>query len=160
MSVHIDFGTPEALAYVVEHLREQDRIEMAAMSSFSDPRTFLPSRVLMHSREYYVATREHPAAVWGYTELWPHVGGCFAFGTDEWGLVMRAVTNHVRRYMLPRIIAAGYHRMECRALADREDVRRWVTLLGGEPEALLRKAGKGGEDFMLYRWINERCPQN
>ena len=149
----IEFGTVTALEYIAAHLREEDRREVSALSAADDPERFLPLKIMMFAKEVYVASREYPIAAWGYVELWPHVGSCFAFGTDEWGLVLRHVTNHVRRYMFPRVIAAGYHRMECRALACREDVGRWVSLLGGEPEAVLRKAGKNGEDFIIYRWV-------
>ena len=143
------------VSYIAANLREADRLEIAAMSAATDPSPFLAPKIMAFAREVYVACSGRPVAAWGFVELWPHVGSCFAFGTDEWGLALRAVTTHVRRYMFPRVIAAGYHRMECRALAGREDVRRWVALLGGEPEALLRKAGKNGEDFMIYRWISE-----
>lgn len=154
--VTIEFGSAATLRYIAQHLREQDRIEIAAMSGADDPEQFLAAKVMMSAREVYVAlSGGKPAAAWGFVELWPHVGSCFAFGTDDWGLVMHAVTNHVRRYMLPRVIAAGYHRMECRALACRDDVARWTALLGAEPEALLRRAGKNGEDFMIYRWLKQ-----
>jgi hypothetical protein len=151
--IRIDFGTPETVGYIAKNLRQQDRDEIAAVSPTTEVSQHLTFKVMMFSREVYVAIRNKPAAAWGFVELWPHVGSCFAFGTDEWGSVMRAVTNHVRRYMLPRVIAAGYHRMECRALAGRDDVARWVALLGGQPEAVLRRFGKNGEDFMVYRWL-------
>ena len=152
-ATRIEFGTATAIEYIAAHLRNEDRKEITAMSPADDPERFLPRKIMMFAKEVYVASREHPIAAWGYVELWPHVGSCFAFGTDEWGLVLRHVTNHVRRYMFPRVIAAGYHRMECRALACREDVGRWVSLFGGQPEAVLRKAGKNGEDFVIYRWV-------
>jgi hypothetical protein len=151
-STSIAFGTATALAYIAENLRAEDLAEIAAMSPMLDPRPFLARKIMSHAREAYVASRESPIAAWGYVELWPHVASCFAFGTNDWGLVVGAVVRHVRKYMFPRLIAAGYHRMECRALAGREDVARFVALLGGEPEALLRKAGKNGEDMMIYRW--------
>jgi hypothetical protein len=149
----IEFGTVATLSHIAENLRREDFAEIAAMSAAKDPSMFLAAKIMGNASEVYVARRENPIAAWGYVELWPHVASCFAFGTNDWGLVVGAVTRHVRKYMFPRVIAAGYHRMECRALACREDVARWVSLLGGEPEAVLRKAGKDGEDFIIYRWI-------
>jgi hypothetical protein len=149
----IEFGTVATLSHIAENLRREDFAEIAAMSAARDPSMFLAAKIMGNASEVYVARRENPIAAWGYVELWPRVASCFAFGTNDWGLVVGAVTRHVRRYMFPRVIAAGYHRMECRALACREDVARWVSLLGGEPEAVLRKAGKDGEDFIIYRWI-------
>jgi len=152
----IAFGTREALDYIARNLRHQDLQEIAAMSPIADPRPFLAFKIMSHAREVYVASKEMPIAAWGFVELWPHVASCFAFGTNDWGLVVGAVTRHVRKYMFPRVVAAGYHRMECRALACREDVGRFVALIGGEPEAILRKAGKNGEDLIIYRWIERR----
>ena len=157
--IRIDVATFPALDYIARRLREQDRIELAATSATDDARQYLPDKVMAHAVMAFVARNERvPVSAWGMVPLWPGVGAAFAFGTDNWGQALWPMTRHVRRFMIPFLLDHGYHRIECRALATRSDVGRWVALFGAEQEAVLRSSGKRGEDFILYRWLSERRP--
>jgi hypothetical protein len=63
------------------------------------------------------------------------------------------MVRHIRRFVLPFLKAGNYHRVEALALSHRQDVARFMSLIGAEPEAVLRAFGKGGEDFISYRWL-------
>jgi RimJ/RimL family protein N-acetyltransferase len=55
-------------------------------------------------------------------------------------------------YVIPILRQAGYHRGEAYVLAENTDSRRWIELLGGEIEAVLKGFGRNREDFLLYTW--------
>jgi hypothetical protein len=156
--IRIAPATRPALDYIERNLRDIDRRELAA-TSFSDTQFRLADRVMAAAVMAFVASDQQPISAWGLVDLWPGVGSAFAFGTDEWGRALWPMTRHVRRFMMPLLLEHGYHRVECRALSDREDVGRFVALFDATQEAVMRSSGKRGEDFIIYRWLsNERRP--
>lgn len=97
----------------------------------------------------YTAT---PVAVFGFHRMTPTCGGVFAFGTNLWPLVVKGMTRRILRDIMPKAPEWGFHRAECRALASRHDVRRWLLGLGWRAEAVLSEFGIRREDFILYAW--------
>ena len=83
------------------------------------------------------------------------VGYAFCLRHRRLGLAVLPMTRHVRRFMLPILLDNGYHRIEARSLADRNDVGRWLEIFGAEAEAVMRGSGARGEDFILYRWLRD-----
>jgi hypothetical protein len=51
------------------------------------------------------------------------------------------------------LLQTGFHRVEAVSLAGRDDVARFMELIGAEAEAVLRGYGTAGEDFISYRWL-------
>jgi hypothetical protein len=144
----------DTLDYIARHLRDLDYLELAATSPAGDPVTFLADRVLHNAAMAFTASVDGvPVSAWGLVPMWPGVGNAFAFGTDDWGKALLAMTRHVRRFMMPFLLENGYHRIECRSLASRPDVKRWLTIFDAQEEAVLRGSGARGEDFILYRWL-------
>jgi len=160
MTVRIEIATHDAVNYVANHLRELDRAELAAMSAYYDPRPYLADRVMANSLMAFIARHNNvPVSCWGMVPMWRGVGLAFAFGTDDWGKVLLPMTRQVRGFMMRFLLENGYHRIECRSLASRPDVGRWLALFDAEQEAVLRGSGARGEDFILYRWLkHERLP--
>ena len=95
---------------------------------------------------------KEPVAALGAYPMTPTCAGCWAFGTDGWDEAVRTVTKHIHRIMIPGLLKAGFHRAECRALAEREDTKRWLTGLGWKAEAVLSGFGVRREDFTLFAW--------
>lgn len=154
MSVVVRIAHRDALDYIARHLRDLDYLELAATSPSGDPVPYLADRVLKHSVLTFTALCDGvPVAAWGLVPMWPGVGTAFAFGTDDWGKALLAMTRHVRGFMMKFLLENGYHRIECRSLASRPDVGRWLRLFDAEQEAVLRGSGARGEDFILYRWL-------
>jgi len=152
--VKIDIAQREPLNYIARHLRDLDYVELAATSAYGDPVPYLADRVLANSLIAFTASVDDiPVSAWGMVPMWPGVGNAFAFGTDDWGKALLAMTKHVRGFMMRFLLENGYHRIECRSLASRPDVKRWLKIFGAEEEAVLRGSGARGEDFVLYRWL-------
>jgi len=69
--------------------------------------------------------------------------------------------RQIREFVLPMLYDQNYHRVEAAALARRDDVARFMRLIGAKSEATLRGYGSGGEDFTSYRWLaDEYVPAN
>src|SRR5262245_28749131 len=160
MTVRIEIATHDAVKYIAYHLREMDLRELTAMSAYVDPRPTLADRVMANALMCFIARNESaPISCWGMVPMWRGVGLAFAFGTDQWGSALLAMTKQVRGFMMRFLLENGYHRIECRSLASRPDVGRWLALFDAEQEAVLRGSGARGEDFILYRWLKyERRP--
>ncbi len=154
--IRVEAATFDALKFIVAHLREQDRIELAA-TSVSDSPAHLAGGVMANAVAAFIARDEMgvPITAWGLIPMWPGVGLAWAFGTDQWPRALLTMTRHVKRFMIPLVLDNGYHRIECRALAHRKDVGRWIALFGAEQEAVMRSSGRRGEDFTLYRWLSD-----
>jgi hypothetical protein len=96
--------------------------------------------------------RATPIATFGLYRMTPTCAGVFAFGADDWPLVVKGMTRRILRDIMPKAPEWGLHRAECRALKSRQDVRRWLEGLGWREEAVLSEFGARREDFILYAW--------
>jgi len=154
--MRVEAASFDALAYIVAHMREQDRIELAA-TSVNDSPDYLARNVMAYAVCAFITRDENgvPVTAWGLMPMWPGVGLAFAFGTDNWGRALLTMTRHVKRFMIPLVLDNGYHRIECRAMSGRADVGRWVAQFGARAEAVMRSSGRRGEDFTLYRWLSD-----
>jgi hypothetical protein len=137
---------------VLEHLREADMTEMLATEA---PLEKLPDVIMRHKVFAFCAVEYQfgPVAIWGMTARRSGVGGGFAFGTDHWGVVVLPMVRQIRSFVLPFLEVSGFHRVEAVAMAHRDDVARFMRLIGAKPEATLQGYGSGGEDFISYRWL-------
>lgn len=150
--------TPHPLQHIITNLRAADKEEIEAVrgENFDTLRLSLELCKLAATCDAWIFWREdtgEPAAVLGAYAMTPTCAGCWAFGTDGWPRVVRGVTRHARRVMVPALLKAGFHRAECRALAKREDTRIWLTSLGWKAEAALSEFGIRHEDFVLFAWL-------
>ena len=91
-----------------------------------------------------------PVAVNGVVPVRPGVVIAGDFGTKRWKSIIRPMTRWSLDYVIPLLRQANYHRGEAYVLAKNTDSRRWIELLGGEVEAVLKGFGRGREDFLLY----------
>jgi hypothetical protein len=136
-------------------LREQDKDELRATRGGFDPNQLAGEIFRAGFKVWFVHQRRFrftPIAAFGLYRMTPTCAGVFAFGTDDWPLVAKGMTRRILRDIIPRAPEWGLHRAECRALASRQDVRRWLTGLGWRAEAVLSEFGSRREDFILYAW--------
>lgn len=151
--------TEDMLRHVVTNMREADKREIYATRGSRDPEHLIYSLVVLHEFAWVICADDgEPAAVIGAMALWPGVAAMWAFGTDRWPEVVLSVTKHAIRFMVPKLLELGFHRGEARALASRNDVARWLGLLGFKKEAVLSGFGSGREDFALYAWTADEKP--
>jgi len=148
----VEKATERDVRFVVGHLRELDKRELLATGCVLAE---LPTRIAVDAAFAFVAIEDDwmPVAVWGLMSQRKGVGTGFAFGTERWGKALPAMMRHIRSWVLPCLLATGFHRVECAALAHRKDVARFLALIGAQPEAVLRQWGINGEDFVSYRWL-------
>jgi len=149
---------PDPLQYILANLRPADKEEIEAVRgmNFDSMKLALQFCQLALTHDGWIFWRGdtgEPAAVLGAYAMTPAVAGCWAFGTNSWGNVVKSVTRQARRVMVPALLRAGFHRAECRALAKREDTRIWLTSLGWKEEAVLSEFGIRHEDFTLFAWL-------
>jgi hypothetical protein len=152
MPIDITLADRGMMRAVLSNLREVDAIEMMA---FDTDREKLPELLMRHKVFAFCAYDlvTGPIAVWGMVKRRNGVGAGFAFGTDEWGAALLPMVRHIRGFVLPYLARSGFHRVEALALACRDDVARFMELIGAEPEGLLRHCGTEREDFISYRWL-------
>jgi hypothetical protein len=137
---------------VIAQLRDDDRREMEACAVDFD---LLPNIIVSHKLFAFCAydLETGPVAVWGVLARRPGVCAGFAFGTDQWGAALRPMLRQIRQFVLPFLVQAGIHRVEAAALADRDDVARFMELIGAEAEGVLQGYGSERENFISYRWL-------
>jgi hypothetical protein len=137
---------------VLANLRQDDMLEMTACEVDFDK---MPDIIMRHKVFVFGAFTYDlgPIAIWGLAHRRSGVGAGFAFGTDNWGVALRPMLHQIRRFVLPFLVQAGYHRVEAAALSRRHDVARFMSLIGAEPEGVLHGYGSNGEAFTSYRWL-------
>lgn len=145
--------TPEALRYIAHNLRPRDRAEIFAMRWNDDEEAFVAEVCSVAGDLWRLWSLDgEPVAVNGVVPVRPGVVIAGAFGTNKWRSIIKPMTRWSLDYVIPLLRQAGYHRGEAYVLARNTDSRRWIELLGGELEAVLKGYGRGREDFLLYTW--------
>lgn len=140
------------VVYVARNMRERDRLEINATNRNEDPDDFAMRVVQYYGDFSGVAWDDRrPVACFGCTEAHPGVWEAWMFATDDLPGIGLELTRHLKKVMLPHLIALGAHRVEARSMAGHEDAHRWLKSLGAVQEARLRRYGKHGEDFILFR---------
>ena len=154
----------KALYNMMGGLRSQDVLELSAVRGAFDPYKLERELIGANAKMWlaYPTGSSAPAAAFGFHRMTPTCAGVFAFGTDDWPLVVKGMTRRILRDIMPMAPKWGFHRAECRALASRQDVRRWLLGLGWRAEAVLSEFGIRREDFILYAWTapHEAHPDN
>jgi hypothetical protein len=145
--------TRPALAHIVQNLRPRDRAEIFALRWDDDEDAMVEGVVAIAGELWRVWTLDgEPVAVNGVVPVRPGVVVAGAFGTAKWPRIVRAMTRWSQTFVIPVLKNANYHRGEAYVLAANADSRRWIEMLGGEIESVLRGYGRGREDFLLYTW--------
>lgn len=150
--INIVSADRDMLRYLLHHLRDLDRYEMQACEA--DLR-HMQHEIMRRKVFAFCATDLHhlPIAAWGMLRWRQGVGAGFAFGTDRWGEALLPMVKQIRLFVLPFLLHNGFHRVEARALTHRQDVARFMSLIGACAEGVMRGYGVNGEDFTSYRWL-------
>ena len=139
---------------VLEDLRDWDRREIFATLEEQDPFDLAEKIVFLPGVQGAVfSSQGAPVAAAGATPLWPGVAGVWAFGTDRFPEVGLAATRYVRRVLTPNLLAAGFHRAECKSMEGHEEAHRWLEACGLHREATHPKYGRNGETFHTYAFV-------
>lgn len=150
--IEIVMADRSMIRHVLANLRADDLDEMTAACVDMDtlPEIIVRKGVFALCAMDFV---DGPVAIWGMLQRRPGVGAGFAFGTDGWGQALLPMLRNIREFVIPLLHDFDYHRVEAAALARRDDVARFMRMIGAKPEGTLRGYGCGGEDFISYRWL-------
>ncbi len=145
--------TPDRLLYVCQNMRPRDAEEIYAQRWDDNPEALTENLMRLPLEMAWIWERDGiPVSVQGVVPIRPGVWDVFAFGTSDWSRVVLDMTRHARRFIIPALLRARFHRAECRALASYDDSRRWIETLGAKQESILKGYGRDGQDFVAYVW--------
>lgn len=145
--------TRPAVEYIIANLRLRDREEIFALRWDNDERALADDLLRFAGAMTWAWWRDGvPVSLQGAWPVRRGVWSCWAFGTDEWPRVVLSMTKHARRFIIPALLRARFHRAEAVALATHTDSRRWLEALGAREEGIRHGFGRNGEDFVSYVW--------
>jgi hypothetical protein len=143
----------ERIAYIVRNLRPRDREEIFALRWDDDEEEFVREVISYAGDMSWVwEWNGMPVAIQGSAPRRPGVWTNWCFGTDNWDRALFAMTRHARKFIMPALLAARFHRAEALSLASHQDARGWIEMLGGKVESIMRGLGREGQDYAVYRW--------
>lgn len=143
----------EPLEHIIHNLRAQDREEAFCQKAYDDPARLTRELFFGAGGMVWIAySHNEPVAVVGALEIWPGVWSAWMLATDKFSKVGTLVTRFIRKRLIPTLNELGAHRCEARSLASHEEAHRWLESLGAVKEAELKRYGKNGQDFFVYRW--------
>ena len=153
MPIRLVEATPDRVLYVAERMRAADREEVLATAPHDDARLFAAEVGRSYGPFKWCIERDGiPVAILGASELWPGVWAAWLFATDSFRNIRFYTTRFVVRGMIPALHRLGAHRCEARSSAAHTEAHRWLRAMGAVEEARLRRYGKAGEDFIIFRW--------
>ncbi|CAB4120910.1 hypothetical protein UFOVP4_6 [uncultured Caudovirales phage] len=142
-----------AVAYVIENMRDWDRQEIFATRPDYDEGDSLLESVLAAGPVSWIAWHDgEPIAVFGCMPLWRGVWSMWFFATNSLPKIGIGVTKLVTRYIVPMLWEGGAHRLECRSMEGHVDAQRWLEVIGAHREGSLVGYGRDGQDFHVYAW--------
>jgi len=144
---------------VLQRLRRDDAREMEAVGTDTHR---LADQLSRYSTFAFCAWSMDtgPISIWGLVRKRNGGGAGYAFGTDDWGRAVLPMVRHIRGFVLPLLVDLDFHRVEAVALRRRDDVRRFMNLIGAKAEGVLTGYGIDGEDFVSYRWLSDEYGTN
>ena len=150
MPVTIAPATLRDMTYIAANMREADWREIAAVFAGS-PGEVAASLVAASPDLAWIASLDtNPACAFGIARLLPGLGSGWAFGTRRLPQAMKSVTRYCLREVRPRLLQAGFRRIEVRSALDHDLSHRWLEHLGFTREGVARDYGTGGLDFATY----------
>lgn len=139
-------------SFVTANMREADRNEI--MCQVPDgTKTYDIAGMMLGSGDAFIAyLDDQPVLFFGAHPMNVCTLEAWAIGTSKTRRVLHAATRHLISDYGPRAIAAGFLSMECRSHVKHVEAHRWLAgtgaVVNGDPFVY----GKGGEEFILFRW--------
>ena len=128
---------PEEVFYVAKHMREHDYREISCLR-WAEGRDDLAADL---TERYSIRS-----GVWSI--------GMFA--TDNFQKVGGYLTKKIIREIIPMLMDAGAHRIECQSIEGYDAIHKWLGTLGLQEESKLMGYGRDGEDFCQFTWVKKR----
>lgn len=154
-------ATPERVEHIVRNLRAADARELGAQRWDMVPEKLVREVCELYGPYKWVCERAgEPIVAIGAVEVHAGVWSAWMFATDNFPSVGFFLTRFVRQSMIPSLIKIGAHRCDARSIDGHDHAHRWLRALGAVEEARLLRYGRGGEDFIIFRWDKPDLPGN
>jgi hypothetical protein len=142
------------VSFIAENLRKSDKMEVFA-TRWTENGDDLADAILSYGDFGWIACSDDhvPVAAFGAVPMWNGVWSVWMFSTDRWPEVSISVTRFIKKIMTPALEESGYHRAECRSLAENTVSHKWLEMLGASKESEVRNYGRNGETFYIFSWI-------
>lgn len=146
--------------HVAENMRPEDAREIFAVGRTED-RVGLAYKLYGARAQawvFLVAGLDNSANGEAFLGIWPmdETGGLASanlFATAAFPHLAAPLIRHVRRVIIPELLARGVRRVEARALSTYGTTRRFLRACGAVCEKpKMPDYGKDGEAFALYAW--------
>jgi hypothetical protein len=145
--------------HVVTHMREMDRREIFLMLPDFVESSFAAVTSLMADKARValgVGLDGSPfcavVLLICKSESSPWLATASLFATDDFPKLAPWLIRHVRRRVIPALLADGVNRVEARALECYAATRRFLRACGAREEARLVDQGPNGEPYVLCAW--------
>lgn len=151
-SVEIRPGTVRDVSWIMANLRPGDDEELRCLMPDGASTGAVGYYTVMGSRCWVAYWKGKPVAAFGVEPFSLTALNVWALGTQHMHRVIPAITDFMALDVVPELIDAGYQIMEARSLATHEQAHAWMQSTGAEKAPGAFPYGKGGEEFILFRW--------
>lgn len=150
----------EDALFVARHMRPEDCAELYALRWSDEPEVIAEVVSAFDGYGWIASTDDGvPAACIGAIPMWPGVWSVYLFATPNITKIAFSLTRHVKKVMMPRLLEAGAHRVECHSLKGQDDTQAWLRALGArQQEGELVNYGKSRETFLIFYWTPDDVP--
>ena len=138
--------------HVALNMRAADREEIYATRWTDNPLDLARDCVRLAAFSWCFCLDGAPVAILGAGPMHPGVWSAYMFATDWFRKIRFSMTRHVRRVMLPALVDAGCHRVQCHSMEGHAEAHAWLESFGSRREGRLVGYGRNGEDFLTYVW--------
>ncbi len=156
----VRFASAADLVTICGNLRPADAAELVASNFESDPveiglrlASGLDNAVL---RLTLAANDGDAVAFIGFWLIAPGVGSAMMVATPRFREIAVAAHRFCKQTVMDKSCGSTFRRVECRAMAAHTLSRAWLARLGFAEEGILRRVGRGGEDFVQMAWLNPK----
>lgn len=159
MTFRIQAATIADVLAVFNALAPERALEATASSWHDDPQ-FLAHELLIfrkgaapgHCELWALCAGELPVAICGFVQSGPGAAAMVWVATARFHDVRMAAHRWWRQFFVP-LVLCKFRRVEFVAAADHAS-RRWLAFVGFTEEGIAYRAGKRGEDFVHFAWLN------
>lgn len=159
MALQIDPATPHDIFTVASAMRDSDFREFSAFYAGPTKLDIAYQLVMKYGNrdDVIVASDGGPIAVGGLLQARPNVITLWMLATDDFPRIGLGLTRFLVKRMIPPLVDAGVHRIECASIEGYATAHTWIRALGLRQEAVMPGYGQNGETFIQFAWVKDVC---
>lgn len=142
---------------VASNMQERDFEEISAVVD-ADSRERLAEILAVkweaHPGTFVLGTDEgYPVSVMTAFESRPGVCNMGLFSTNDVRKIGKSLTKFSTHGIIPMLSNIGCHRFEAQSIEGYDEIHKWLAFLGMKKEGLMRKFGRGEENFETWAYV-------